>query len=131
MSINIWIEGNDEYCKEHGLVGKKTYECMCSWDSEADPRCLECKGTGEVSFDVYPFMVNMTNSNWAAFHKALGLYGDVEYGSVAPQDFQVALARPALKHLQYMALDYIGTRIVEMLKIAEEAEKRQKMIHWG
>ena len=60
-------------------MGKTTYKCQCQDFPEHFPPenpCRECKGTGEVSFDYFPFEANLANGNAHAVQEMLKMPTD-------------------------------------------------------
>ena len=137
MSVTFHIQNDTD----QSIVQK--YECQCiDWDTDKpSPGCIDCKGTGEVIFKKSQFSINLAEGNARTIISGLGLPGN-NLGQVYGATLRAAIrvCDPALSHRAEvegsnhwtMGLDeeYVASVHARLLKIAEEAEKREEPVCW-
>jgi len=152
MSITFSIDNGVNYvdanCPE--LIDRQTEPCLCldySDNNTPATNCHYCKGSGEYLFEQYPFEMNLANGNAATLMNALGLEFDY-CGDIEPRRLIKAITRTPAALIQRQTVSGTGDKgakiihcgIVEeqadsylsrLLKIAQEAEKREEKVWWG
>lgn len=163
MSVTFTIHKNIEYCQKKGICREEVYDCQCIDCNNGVPKqdCMDCHGEGKVRFLVYPYELNMVNSNFKTFTSALGMENDY-CGDIDPRKLEDLLCKlnPELAirankdeivenakvksddvelfHVhQVNVIDYgldaeqINRYITILFDICEEAIKRNELIVWG
>jgi hypothetical protein len=65
MSVTFWVEDDATW--------EEKFECQCVWGgSDPQPGCLDCKGTGWITFQNDVHSMNLANGNARNFLAALG-----------------------------------------------------------
>lgn len=145
MSVTISICNNIQYCERKHLVQKNMHECGCVCDGQPEPKCWICKGTGEWEETVYPFEVNVSNGNFIALWKAIGLRidcsdlsgrmdGRVMLRALKSIDVKSMVREPVVdgNHMDFGISSDQADRYIETLtKISMEAERRESDVCWG
>ncbi len=146
MSITFSIQDNAAYCEANNLIETVRYDCQCKHEGGIDPACPECEGTGKVSFDNYPFQMNLANRNARTLWNALGL--DFDYcGEIDPTVLLHAInsTESALVVRSGVDRQDRGVRFIDggisteqaenyltrFKVLAEEGIRRGKVIVWG
>ena len=129
MSVTITISGNETYCHKHNLVEYEEFE-----------------GTKSP---LYPYQLNISNSNFSTFANAIGLVDqedDMWTGEIYPQKLKrlIACFDPQLAVREQNDDDDNGSRFIDcglpeekvdryltlLTIMAEEAERREEKIVW-
>jgi len=151
MSITFMINDNEEYLKANAphLIEEEVFTCQCvdhSEDGKPWADCFTCSGKGSVSFTRYPFELNLANANFRTLMNSLGLSDD-DCGELDPRTILKAISRTPARlierqtrvvsnpnHAQVIECG-IGKEqaeryMVNLVKIVEEAEKREEQVYW-
>jgi len=152
MSITITIENNRAYVlrNAHSAIRLTTHTCPCvdfSENGKATPDCPDCHGTGAVTFESYPFELNLANANFRTLFNALGL-PDEDYGELDSRIISRAVRKTPAALYQRARREETGERgchLIDLgirsdqakryqdalLALALEAERREEKIIWG
>lgn len=143
MSVTIMPSGNIRFCDENGLVEKILDVCHCvDFDNRENVDCRYCNNTQVYTQEVYPFELNISNSNFSTLWNSLGL--DFDYCGEVETD-KVSSALNSLDENLLLRANYVednfysfgidraqAKRYIDTLKdIVEEATKRNVKICWG
>ncbi len=127
---------------------------METFDCCKNPKCIECKGTGTVSFPAPKHSINLGNRNFETLWNALGLEWD-HCGNVTPAKLKAALIKfnpelavhkneTEISHNFISSLDgsalmvnlgwplkSIEMRVNQLLAMCEYAAQKEEFIAWG
>jgi len=152
MSITFAIDNGSDYIRNNKpeMIEVERYDCQCvdfSENGKAEPDCRECKGSGEVKFDIFPFEMNVANGNAQTVMNSLGL--DFDYcGEINPHRLLKAIQRTPVElacrqgstdkgdrgcTIIRMGIDIkqANSYLTRLTAIAEEACKREEQVIWG
>ena len=146
MSVTILIANSKKYIDQNHpeMIKVETYDCQCAYGGTPEDDCWECKGSGIVKFENYPYEMNLANGNFRTLWNSLGFSTEEGlYGVMRPQAILKALKRTPYELIERESKQegnvhtggiHTGQamRYLEVLEvIAREAEKREEVIIWG
>lgn len=146
MTVTLTIQNNDAYCDAHlpdSIKMDEDLSCQCAESTGvADDHCPVCFGTGVLpNFKIYPFVLELSNTNFTLIMSALGLSVDT-YGEILPHKLWLSLRSlsPLLLERSIRTGDnefYLGVDtqqseryIKELTSIVHEALRREELIIW-
>lgn len=144
MSVTVSIQGNHDWCREHGRVVKVKEECCCVFKGEAEEDCFLCNGSGIEERDEYPFQLNLANGNFARLCNDLGIKCEPD-GEIDGRTLLSLLGSPEL-HVRDtvehggdgpfmltggITLDQATRYHARLREIALEAQRREALVVWG
>jgi hypothetical protein len=149
MSVSISIMNNVPYCQERNMVRFDHVDCECTWKTQCGSpldNCQTCGGSGEEKFPVYQFDMNLSNRNFGAVWRELGLELDW-CGTIKPQTLSAAIMRVCEANLVSdsvvtqepgkcstvdfgRTMEQVNSYFNRLLDICYEAERREEDICW-
>ncbi|MCR9292026.1 MAG: hypothetical protein NXI32_04855 [bacterium] len=155
MSVSITIRNNSKFCDKHGLTHVDQEQCLCTQGGEAEPSCAYCRGSGVETVRSYPFELNVSNVNFVALWRALGLVvveNDL-CGSLDARTIMAAMERSDMSTMQRPYIyqtginengekvhaehrdygidaDRVQSYRTRLAAICQEAERREEEIVW-
>jgi len=142
MSIDIMIQDD----QDQSIVGK--YECFFCLDEDGNsmPSCVQCGGTGEITYKRSKWRMNLNNFNFAEFWRRMGL-DSASNGSGKIVNFWIQTGMESGEESGIIDVDHLiqvlsdddqvkkageYARYIPRLKeIALEARRQRKVIVWG
>ena len=115
MSTTIYIR-ND---KDESIV--EEYEC-CD-----NPDCIECHGTGKITFKNSAWEMNLSWFNFPTLWEQLGLKSDNDGGTFGEISAAELLDRIQNKQVSLAYQKYLP----HLSAIAKEAKRRNEVVCWG
>ncbi len=91
MGVTISPANNLAFCEERKLVVIQKEDCLCEENHRKN--CHYCNGTGFFTEKIYPYELNVSNSNFSTLWGALGLDKQDWCGTISAQELLGALAR--------------------------------------
>ena len=139
MSVTITVDGNHQYMQEHPELIQMDgpYDCDCLTNP-----CSHCNGSGKVSFEVYPFELNLANGNFSTLWCAFGFEPE-SIGSMNAKDLKLAVTHTSIGLSEKadkvegnwisfgITKRQVETYFKRLHEITNEAIRRNKEIIWS
>lgn len=145
MSIIITIKNNRDYCREKDMAANTRVPCQCTNENGTAPAagltCQHCEGQGYTELEVFPFELNVAETNFETLWNVLSL--DPTAVGLDPRRILKALRKTTLSLMIRGGVKqgntvYCGISPaqaarykVKLTEMCEEAARREEKVIWG